>query len=202
MFALALYLTFRPHFDNVDLLHFLHTWDWMWKFHFQQIFQPPVPSDVAMSFYVHGSKLVLAVYHLHTNGQHRLDISHRMQVGFTAFRISFLIALKHQIHWRMGYFDILSLTSSHIKVSDSISHPDCLIWEWRCHCSCSLKMICCWRMCGGFGHVAGFTTCCFLVYVWIQMEVVVQWLNEAIICFTLALQQCQQLFDKVSLEFI
>ncbi|XP_025090603.1 protein rogdi-like [Pomacea canaliculata] len=73
-----------------------------------QIFQPPVPSDVAMSFYVHGSKLVLAVYHLHTNGQHRLDISHRM-----------------------------------------------------------------------------------------QMEVVVQWLNEAIICFTLALQQCQQLFDKI-----
>ena len=31
-----------------------------------------------------------------------------------------------------------------------------------------------------------------------QMEAAVQWLNEAVILFTLALQQCQQLVDKVA----
>ncbi len=31
----------------------------------------------------------------------------------------------------------------------------------------------------------------------VQVETVVQWLNDAIMLFTLALQQCQQLKDKV-----
>ncbi|KAK3710510.1 hypothetical protein RRG08_021325 [Elysia crispata] len=73
------------------------------------VFKPPLPNDVAISFYIHTSKLVLALYFLHTNGQHhRVEITHRVQV-----------------------------------------------------------------------------------------EAMVKWLNEAIIFFTLSLQQCQQLRDKL-----
>ena len=36
----------------------------------------------------------------------------------------------------------------------------------------------------------------------VQMEAAVQWLNEAVILFTLALQQCQQLADKVATTII
>ncbi|KAK7476396.1 hypothetical protein BaRGS_00032321 [Batillaria attramentaria] len=74
-----------------------------------QIFQPPAPQDTALSFYIHGCKVILGIYYLHTNGRHKLDITQRL-----------------------------------------------------------------------------------------QMECVVQWLNEAMICFTLALQQCQQLKDKIA----
>ncbi|XP_050408276.1 protein rogdi homolog [Patella vulgata] len=73
-----------------------------------QIFYPVLPNDVALSFYVHASKLILAMYHLHTNNQQKVEITARFQV-----------------------------------------------------------------------------------------ESVVQWLNEAIVFFTLALQQCQQLKDKI-----
>ncbi|KAL4224422.1 hypothetical protein ACF0H5_017874 [Mactra antiquata] len=72
------------------------------------IFQPNVPNDVAVSFYVHSSKLILAVYNLvHTN----------------------------------NYIEIVSR------------------------------------------H---------------QVECTVQWLNEAVILFTIAIQQCQHLRDKIS----
>ncbi|ESO91651.1 hypothetical protein LOTGIDRAFT_233426 [Lottia gigantea] len=73
-----------------------------------QIFHPALPNDVALSFYIHASKLILAMYHLHTNSQQKIEITARLQV-----------------------------------------------------------------------------------------ESVVQWLNEAIVFFTLALQQCQQLKDKI-----
>ncbi|XP_021370499.1 protein rogdi-like isoform X2 [Mizuhopecten yessoensis] len=73
-----------------------------------QMLYPHVPSDVALSFYVHSSKLVLALYHLHLNGQQRMDITSRNQV-----------------------------------------------------------------------------------------ECTIQWLNEAVMLFTLALQKCQQLKDKI-----
>lgn len=73
-----------------------------------QMLYPHVPNDVALSFYVHSSKLVLALYHLHLNGQQRVDITSRNQV-----------------------------------------------------------------------------------------ECTIQWLNEAVMLFTLALQQCQQLKDKI-----
>ncbi|XP_045172151.2 protein rogdi-like [Mercenaria mercenaria] len=72
-----------------------------------QHFQPPVPNDVAVSFYVHSSKLILAIYHLHHTA---------------------------------SYIDIVSR------------------------------------------H---------------QVECTVQWLNEAVVLFTLAMQQCQQLYDKI-----
>ncbi|CAL1543648.1 unnamed protein product [Lymnaea stagnalis] len=75
------------------------------------VFNPALPSDIAISFYIHTSKLVLALYCLHQNGQHKLEkveITHRIQV-----------------------------------------------------------------------------------------EAMVKWLNEAIIFFTLSLQQCQQLKDKL-----
>ncbi|KAK7087195.1 protein rogdi-like [Littorina saxatilis] len=75
----------------------------------REIFSPPIPQNVALSFYIHGSKVILAIYHLHINGQQKMDVSHR-----------------------------------------------------------------------------------------IQMEAAVQWLNEAVILFTLALQQCQQLVDKIT----
>ncbi|GFO19905.1 protein rogdi [Plakobranchus ocellatus] len=71
------------------------------------LFKPPLPNDVAISFYIHTSKLVLALYFLHANG-HKVEITHRVQV-----------------------------------------------------------------------------------------EAMVKWLNEAIIFFTLSLQQCQQLKDKL-----
>ncbi|XP_052221262.1 protein rogdi-like [Dreissena polymorpha] len=72
-----------------------------------QNFHPPVPSDIAVSFYIHASKLVMAVYHLSTSNNTQ-DITSRFQV-----------------------------------------------------------------------------------------ECTVQWLNEAMVLYTLALQQCQQLFDKL-----
>nr|XP_022335929.1 uncharacterized protein LOC111132418 [Crassostrea virginica] len=76
-----------------------------------QTLRPSVPNDVALSFYIHASKLVLSVYHLGINpSTHQLDIISRNQV------------------------------------------------------ECS-----------------------------------VQWLNEALMLFTLALQRCQQLKDKVCL---
>ncbi|XP_060594773.1 protein rogdi-like [Ruditapes philippinarum] len=73
-----------------------------------QNFQPPVPNDVAVSFYVHSSKLILAIYHLY--------------------------------HAAPNYIEIVSR------------------------------------------H---------------QVECTVQWLNEAVVLFTLAIQQCQQLYDKI-----
>lgn len=76
-----------------------------------QTLRPSVPNDVALSFYVHASKLILSVYHLGINAStHQADIISRNQV------------------------------------------------------ECS-----------------------------------VQWLNEALMLFTLALQRCQQLKDKVTL---
>ncbi|XP_059141138.1 protein rogdi homolog isoform X3 [Physella acuta] len=75
------------------------------------VFNPPLPSDIAISFYIHTSKLVLALYCLHNNGQHKIE--------------------KLEITQR------------------------------------------------------------------IQVEAMVKWLNEAIIFFTLSLQQCQQLKDKL-----
>ncbi|XP_078336942.1 uncharacterized protein LOC111132418 [Crassostrea virginica] len=76
-----------------------------------QTLRPSVPNDIALSFYIHASKLVLSVYHLGINpSTHQLDIISRNQV------------------------------------------------------ECS-----------------------------------VQWLNEALMLFTLALQRCQQLKDKVCL---
>ncbi|XP_041347931.1 protein rogdi-like [Gigantopelta aegis] len=74
-----------------------------------QCFKPLVPNDVALSFYIHSSKLILAMYNLH-HGQNKVEITSRYQV-----------------------------------------------------------------------------------------ETVVQWLNETIVFFTLALQQCQQLKDKISI---
>ncbi|XP_061163104.1 protein rogdi-like [Saccostrea echinata] len=76
-----------------------------------QTLRPSVPNHVALSFYVHASKLILSVYHLGNN------------------------ALTHQL-------DIISRN---------------------------------------------------------QVECSVQWLNEAVMLFTLALQRCQQLKDKVCL---
>ncbi|KAH9515041.1 hypothetical protein Btru_018954 [Bulinus truncatus] len=75
------------------------------------VFNPSLPSDVAVSFYIYTSKLVLALYCLHTNGQNKVE--------------------KIEITQR------------------------------------------------------------------IQVEAIVKWLNEAIIFFTLSLQQCQQLKDKL-----
>lgn len=45
-----------------------------------QMFNPPLPSDIAVSFYIHTSKLVLALYVLHTNSQAKVEITHRVQV--------------------------------------------------------------------------------------------------------------------------
>lgn len=72
-----------------------------------QSFVPPVPNDVALSFYIHSSKLILTVYHLH--------------------------ALSQQVE----------IVSRH------------------------------------------------------QVDCTIQWLNEAVILYTLAIQQCQQLLDKL-----
>lgn len=72
-----------------------------------QSFQPALPGDVAVSFYVHSAKLVLAIYHLHQ-------------------------------------------ASSYIEIVSK--------------------------------H---------------QVECTVQWINEAIVLFTVAIQQCQHLADKV-----
>ncbi|XP_046569785.1 protein rogdi-like [Haliotis rubra] len=72
------------------------------------VLYPPVPSDIALSFYIHASKLILALYHVHITGQ-KIEVTARYQV-----------------------------------------------------------------------------------------ETVVQWLNDAIMLFTLALQQCQQLKDKLT----
>ena len=47
----------------------------------QQMFNPPLPSDIAVSFYIHTSKLVLALYVLHTNSQAKVEITHRVQVS-------------------------------------------------------------------------------------------------------------------------
>jgi flagellar assembly factor FliW len=48
---------------------------------FQQTLHPSVPNDVALSFYVHASKLILSVYHLGTNAAtHQLEIMSRNQV--------------------------------------------------------------------------------------------------------------------------
>lgn len=76
----------------------------------REIFSPAIPQNVAMSFYIHGSKVILAIYLLHMNGHQRMDVSQR-----------------------------------------------------------------------------------------IQMEAEVQWLNEAVVLFTVALQQCQQLADKITM---
>ncbi|XP_055862267.1 protein rogdi homolog [Biomphalaria glabrata] len=75
------------------------------------VFTPPLPGDVAVSFYIYTSKLVLALYCLHTNGQNK---------------------------------------SEKIEITQRI-----------------------------------------------QVEAMVKWLNDAIIFFTLSLQQCQQLKDKL-----
>ncbi|KAJ8312033.1 hypothetical protein KUTeg_009406 [Tegillarca granosa] len=72
-------------------------------------FKPPVPSDVALSFYIHSSKLILALYNLQVTNQQKIEITSRSQV-----------------------------------------------------------------------------------------ECTVQWLNEAVMLFTLALQQCSQLKDKIT----
>lgn len=45
------------------------------------MFNPPLPNDVAVSFYIHTSKLVLALYCLHQNNQHKVEITHRVQVS-------------------------------------------------------------------------------------------------------------------------
>lgn len=46
-----------------------------------QIFHPPLPNDIAVSFYIHTSKLVLALYVLNNNNsQHKTEITHRVQV--------------------------------------------------------------------------------------------------------------------------
>lgn len=44
-----------------------------------QMFNPPLPNDIAVSFYIHTSKLVLALYVLQHNGQTK-QITHRVQV--------------------------------------------------------------------------------------------------------------------------
>ncbi|XP_076434843.1 protein rogdi-like [Babylonia areolata] len=75
----------------------------------RDLFNPPLPQNVAMSFYIHGAKVILAIYQLHVNGQQKVDVSQR-----------------------------------------------------------------------------------------IQMEAVVRWLNEIVVLCTLALQQCQQLVDKIT----
>lgn len=47
----------------------------------QQTLRPSVPNDVALSFYVHASKLILSVYHLGINAStHQTDIISRNQV--------------------------------------------------------------------------------------------------------------------------
>lgn len=47
----------------------------------QQTLRPSVPNDVALSFYVHASKLILSVYHLGINAStHQADIISRNQV--------------------------------------------------------------------------------------------------------------------------
>ncbi|XP_076453217.1 protein rogdi-like [Babylonia areolata] len=46
----------------------------------REIFNPPIPQNVALSFYIHGSKVILAIYLLHMNGQQRMDVSQRLQM--------------------------------------------------------------------------------------------------------------------------
>ncbi|KAL8594507.1 hypothetical protein ACOMHN_024952 [Nucella lapillus] len=76
----------------------------------REIFSPAIPQNVALSFYIHGSKVILAIYFLQMNGHQRMDVSQR-----------------------------------------------------------------------------------------IQLEAEVQWLSEAMVLFTVALQQCQQLADKITM---
>ncbi|XP_064613336.1 protein rogdi-like [Liolophura sinensis] len=45
-----------------------------------QSFNPSVPKDVALSFYIHSHKLILALYNLHPNQHQRLEISSRLQI--------------------------------------------------------------------------------------------------------------------------
>ena len=47
----------------------------------QKLFKPALPNDAAVSFYIQGHKLVLAVYHLCTNQLSKVDIAARYQVS-------------------------------------------------------------------------------------------------------------------------
>lgn len=59
---------------------------------FQKSLQPPLPNDLAISFYIQAHKLVCAVYHMYkdSSGQKKFDIS---QVCEFKFQIHILIQL-------------------------------------------------------------------------------------------------------------
>ncbi|CAE1243481.1 unnamed protein product [Acanthosepion pharaonis] len=49
-----------------------------------QVFQPSIPNSVSLSFYIHTSKLILALYQLHHNAQlQKMEVSARHQVECT-----------------------------------------------------------------------------------------------------------------------
>jgi len=49
-------------------------------FVFQNAFQPPLPKDTVVSFYIQAQKLVVAVYHLNLNSPQKREVTAKYQV--------------------------------------------------------------------------------------------------------------------------
>ena len=47
----------------------------------QKSLNPPLPGEVAVSFYVHATKLVFALYHVNNSPNRKLEITDRFQVS-------------------------------------------------------------------------------------------------------------------------
>ena len=47
----------------------------------QKSLNPPLPGEVAVSFYVHATKLVFALYHVNNSPHRKLEITDRFQVS-------------------------------------------------------------------------------------------------------------------------
>ena len=47
---------------------------------FQSAFQPPLPKDTVVSFYIQAQKLVVAVYHLNLNTPQKREVTAKYQV--------------------------------------------------------------------------------------------------------------------------
>lgn len=76
----------------------------LWKFwtllFLQQTLRPSVPNDVALSFYVHASKLILSVYHLGVNAStHQPDIISRNQVNGLSDNSVEVKEYKYELHF-------------------------------------------------------------------------------------------------------
>ena len=62
----------------------------------QKSIKPSLPNDTVVSFYVQAQKLILAVYQLYINSNHKLDIGSKFQVRATYHQISDIIQTKSQ----------------------------------------------------------------------------------------------------------